>query len=77
MLREYAEYATFGLAIAASFLVLVHDPDFGKFKVFGDISEEDDAKQFSETGGDTVNRELRALVKEMYELQKSFGVELK
>lgn len=46
------------------------------FEEYASISLEDDVKNSYERGGETVDRELRALIKEMYELQQRYGVEL-
>lgn len=75
-MREYADYAPYGLAIAASFLLFAHDSDKLFFEDFAAITPEDDEKNSFERGGETVNRELRALMTEMYDLHQRFGLEL-
>lgn len=75
-LREYAVYLAYGIAIASSFLPFIHSPIAIKMEDFASIKLEDDVKWSYEHGGEVVDRELRALVTEMYELQHRFGVEL-
>lgn len=75
-MREYAEYAPFGLSISSSFLLFLHAPDLMTFEEFATIDLVDDVKNSYERGGELIDRELRALVVEMYELQQRFGVAL-
>lgn len=72
-MREYAKYLPFGLSVAGSFLAILHVPM--AVDCFDEISEEDDIKMSFELGGETVDRELRALVQEIYELQQRFDIE--
>lgn len=76
MMREYAEYTPFGFSIAASFLLFLHEPDLMTYEEFASISLVDDQHNSYERGGETINRELRGLVKEMYDFHKRFGINL-
>lgn len=75
MLREYADYAPYGISIASSFLWLAQVMENTSFEemVSFDISVDDVVAMECDT--ESIDRELRALMVEMYELQQRFGVE--
>ncbi|XP_055694888.1 uncharacterized protein LOC129796818 [Lutzomyia longipalpis] len=81
-LKEYAKYLPFGYSIAASFIPILHFPiadpiaEMQDFTLDNENFEELLAKNLN-LGGETVNRELRALILDIYSLQKITGVTLK
>lgn len=74
-LHEYATYLPFGLSVAASFLGVQHLPE-SDFATLEQMSEEASTKDAMERGGEGVDRELRALVQEMYELHTHFNIQI-
>lgn len=76
LLREYAVYLPFGLSIAGFFLAALHDPSDMDMEVMMAWSEEEDIRDSFERGGESVDRELRALVLEIYELHQRFGLNI-
>lgn len=81
MLMEYARYMPYGLAVAGSFLQVIIEPhnvfsqDPISSEEIGDCTEEIRRNAFAE-GGEIVDRELRALVVDMYQLYEELGIEL-
>lgn len=76
MLREYAEYAPYGIAVAASFLLISKLSSKLTVQQFIEISESDKIVSVYEENGDDIDREIRAQMIEMYKLQQRFDVEL-
>lgn len=84
MLREYARYMPFGLAVAGSFLQIIAAPT----DVFSpgeghSIDEIHDERRIAEiksesfaTGGEMIDKELRALVVDMHHLYRQLNMEL-
>lgn len=73
MMKEYIRNLPYGFSIASSFLAMCLNP-------VGDIMSIDTTEDFFETlfssGGELVDRELRALVCDMYRLFKEHHMEL-
>ena len=71
-LREYAVYLPFGLSIAASFLPILHVPQECEesFSAFDDTIYESAYVR----GGENVDRELRALVQDIYDLHSGLNI---
>lgn len=76
MMHEYAEYAPYGIAVAASFLTVLQVSS--KLPIEELIKLAVDTGNFSylESDPDSIDREVRALVLEMYQVQKRLDVEL-
>lgn len=77
MLREYAEYAPFGISIASSFLMITQVAEQFTFEELIEKSLVTDDMSSLESDVEIVDRELRTLMLEMYELQQKYDVELK
>lgn len=56
--------------------MFLHAPDSMTYEDFASISLADDEKYSYERGGETVDRELRALLVDMYEMHQRYGLEL-
>ncbi|XP_055608267.1 uncharacterized protein LOC129755674 [Uranotaenia lowii] len=74
-LREYARYSIFGLAIAASFLMILHEP-IDSFMEMESWPEEKTIADTLTRGGAKLDREFAALIYEMYTLQTKLGIQL-
>uniref|UniRef100_A0A1L8DNC3 Putative juvenile hormone-inducible protein n=1 Tax=Nyssomyia neivai TaxID=330878 RepID=A0A1L8DNC3_9DIPT len=78
-LKEYAKYLPFGYSIAASFVPILHCPLADPIAEMKDFSAENEnldefiAKNLV-LGGETVNREFRSLIVDMYHLEKKTGI---
>lgn len=74
MLREYVRYMPYGFSIASSFIAVCLEP------VQDVMGRAFDPNEFEERilnqGGELVNRELRALVCDMYRLFTKHQMEL-
>lgn len=73
-LREYAVYMPFGLSIAASFLPVLHEPsefEFNRKRTLDEILTEGYGR-----GGAGVDRELCALIVDMYNLYQEMNLDL-
>ncbi|XP_055716490.1 uncharacterized protein LOC129810190 [Phlebotomus papatasi] len=81
-LKEYAKYLPFGYSIAASFIPMLHCPvadplaDMQEYSMDNENVDELLAKNLS-IGGEIVNRELRSIICDIYNLQKLTGVTFK
>lgn len=82
MLKEYARYMPYGLAVAGSFLQILMAPTdvvSEEPQTIGQITderiEEIRIKSFT-SGGEVVDMELRSLVVDMYQLYTELGMEL-
>lgn len=84
MLREYARYMPYGLAVAGSFLQIIAAPKDIFSPTEGhsvdDILDEQRIEEIKSdsfaTGGEMIDRELRALVVDMYHLYSQLNMEL-
>lgn len=74
-MREYALYMPYGLAIAGSFLPDILDPEQINFEEQNQCSERAIDKAYNK-GGEMVDKELRALITDMYKLYQKLGLEL-
>ncbi|XP_049285249.1 uncharacterized protein LOC125764729 [Anopheles funestus] len=72
--RELAEYYTYGFNIASSFLMILHEPMEISFTENIFTEEESVADAWSR-GGEPLNRELAAMVYEMYQLHQKYGLD--
>lgn len=81
MLMEYARYMPYGLGVAGSFLQIIIAPHniFSHEAItdneIDDLAEEIERNAMTE-GGELVDKELRALVVDMYQLYAELGMEL-
>lgn len=70
-LREYLRLLPFGYSVASTFISLLHVPLDGSFTP--EIIEGDEAfAEMLRRGGEPVDRELAALIHDMYQLKKRF-----
>uniref|UniRef100_A0A182NDU1 CHK domain-containing protein n=1 Tax=Anopheles dirus TaxID=7168 RepID=A0A182NDU1_9DIPT len=72
--RELAEYFSYGFNIASSFLMILHEPMEISF-TDNILTEEESIADAWTRGGETLNRELAALVYEMYRLHERYGLD--
>ncbi|XP_052898333.1 uncharacterized protein LOC128305080 [Anopheles moucheti] len=72
--RELVEYYTYGFNIASSFLMVLYEPMEISFteNIFTEAEAEADAWT---RGGEPLNRELAAMVYEMYKLHQKYGLD--
>lgn len=78
-LEEYARLLPFGLGIASSFMPVIHVPYEGPIMEMFNVDPEAIGALIEKEmrrGGETVDRELRAIVKEIYDLHKKFNLKL-
>lgn len=82
MLKEYARYMPYGLGVAGSFLhILIAPTDIvsDEPQTIGQITderiEEIRIKSFT-SGGEVVDKELRSLVVDMYQMYTELGMKL-
>lgn len=73
-LKEFARYYTFGFEIASSFLPILHEP---MEHVFANVEMalEDTLADAMRRGGAALDKELAAMVYEMYRLHQRFGMD--
>lgn len=74
--REYALYLPYGLAVGASFLPILHEPDTTPFSEYSKRTLEFYRDEGWNRAGETLNVELRAIVREMYALYAELDLEL-
>lgn len=74
MMKEYIRYLPFAYSIASSFVALCLEPIADVMS--SDLNSTDLANNLMILGGELVNRELRALVCDMYALFTEHGMEL-
>ncbi|XP_058451933.1 uncharacterized protein LOC131430751 [Malaya genurostris] len=74
--KEYARYITYGFSIACSFLGILHEPQEDKFAMES-MSTEEIIEDVMKRGGAALDNELSAMVYEMYELHKYYGIDPK
>lgn len=74
LLKEYARYMPFGLAIATTFLRDLHDP----LNTYVDSLTclEEVIKNIFDRGGDVVNVELCALIVHIFKLYEQLNIKL-
>lgn len=73
-MREYLRLLPFGYSVAASFISILHDPM--EIEMSADILETEQAfREMLDRGGEPVDRELAALVNDMYQLEMRFREE--
>ncbi|XP_058116217.1 uncharacterized protein LOC131288427 [Anopheles ziemanni] len=72
--RELAEYYSYGFNIATSFLMVLHEPMEMSFTE-PMLSEEEAMADAWVRGGEPLNRELAAMIYEMYQLHTKYGLE--
>uniref|UniRef100_A0A2M4BMQ5 Putative juvenile hormone-inducible protein n=1 Tax=Anopheles marajoara TaxID=58244 RepID=A0A2M4BMQ5_9DIPT len=72
--RELAEYYSYGFNIASSFLMVLYEPMEISFTEVLMTREEAEADAW-QRGGEPLNRELAAMVYEMYQLHSRYGLE--
>lgn len=71
---EYAKYLPFGISIAASFIGVLHVPrDILPMDDGIVYSQEEIIKDAYERGGKIVDKELRAMVEDIFHLQNEFN----
>uniref|UniRef100_A0A182K3G4 CHK domain-containing protein n=1 Tax=Anopheles christyi TaxID=43041 RepID=A0A182K3G4_9DIPT len=72
--RELAEYFSYGFNIASSFLMILHEPMEISFteNIF---TEEEAVADAWKRGGEPLDRELAAMVYEMYRLHSHYGLD--
>ena len=77
-LKEYARLLPYGYSIASSFLALIHEPDTELISKFtnNDIQMSELIEDFMKRGGYNVDKELAAIIYEMYTMQKEFKLDL-
>lgn len=73
-LKEFARYYTYGFQIATSFLPILHEP---MEHVFANVEMvlEDTLADAMQRGGAALDKELAAMVYEMYRLHQRFGMD--
>ncbi|XP_053679374.1 uncharacterized protein LOC128730355 [Anopheles nili] len=71
--RELAEYYSYGFNVASSFLMILHEPMEISFMENG-FTEEEATLDAWQRGGEPLNRELAAMVYEMYRLHERYGL---
>lgn len=73
-LKEFARYYSFGFQIASSFLPILHEP---MEHVFANVEMglEDSLADAWRRGGPRLDKELAAMVYEMYQLHQRFGMD--
>lgn len=74
MMKEYIRYLPFGYSIASSFVAMCLEPIGDVMDL--DLNSTDLANNMLTLGGEVVDRELRALVCDMYSLFTEYGMEL-
>ncbi|XP_050069954.1 uncharacterized protein LOC126558059 [Anopheles maculipalpis] len=72
--RELAEYYSYGFNIASSFLMILHEPMEISFTE-NILTEEESVADAWTRGGEPLNRELAAMVYEMYQLHQKYGLD--
>uniref|UniRef100_A0AAG5CPZ4 CHK kinase-like domain-containing protein n=1 Tax=Anopheles atroparvus TaxID=41427 RepID=A0AAG5CPZ4_ANOAO len=72
--RELAEYYSYGFNIASSFLMILHEPMEISFTE-NLFTEEESIADAWKRGGEPLNRELAAMIYEMYQLHTKHGLE--
>ncbi|XP_308058.5 uncharacterized protein LOC1269421 [Anopheles gambiae] len=72
--RELAEYYSYGFNIASAFLMILHEPMEISFteNIF---TEEESVADAWKRGGEPLDRELAAMVYEMYRLHSQYGLD--
>ncbi|XP_058821992.1 uncharacterized protein LOC131683752 isoform X1 [Topomyia yanbarensis] len=73
--REYARYILYGFAIASSFLMILHEPVEDTFAM-ENMAKEEIIEDTMKRGGPSLDKELAAMVYEMYELHEQYGIVL-
>lgn len=74
--REFTHYYIYGFLIASSFLMILHEPMENTFEMEGWTLEET-INDCMKRGGAALDKELAAMVHEIYERHKRFGMEIR
>lgn len=74
-MQEYLRLLPFGYSVASTFIPMLHVPLEADFST--DIIETEEAfREMLSRGGETVDRELAALVNDIYQLEKRINADI-
>jgi hypothetical protein len=76
LLLEFTKKYMFGFSIASSFLNLLHVPLEMSFEEMANTTLDLMIKDAYTRGGESVNKELRGMIYEIYKLHEKFGLKL-
>jgi hypothetical protein len=77
LLKEFTKKYLHGFCIASSFLNILHEPSEDTFEeILAENALETQVRDAETRGGESVNRELRGMIYELYCLHEKFGLVL-
>jgi hypothetical protein len=76
LLQEFAKKYIFGFSIASSFLNLLHVPLEMSFEEMANTTLDHMINDAYTRGGESVNKELRGMIYEIYKLHEKFNLKL-